>query len=123
MYFNPRPREGSDTYDLPQDYIVLISIHAPVKGATVKVKDIDLKGIISIHAPVKGATEVVSDILTNIKDFNPRPREGSDPIDVTEDNWLDNISIHAPVKGATNKTEYYDPIDFISIHAPVKGAT
>ena len=33
-----------------------ISIHAPVKGATVTVDDLDDDILISIHAPVKGAT-------------------------------------------------------------------
>ena len=57
---------------------------------------------ISIHAPVKGATlnqyENVGLVTNN---FNPRTREGCDP-------WADldylvdaDISIHAPVKGAT----------------------
>ena len=54
--FNPRSREGSD----PDTHImrsrVPISIHAPVKGATLDfVIPRGDKGI-SIHAPVKGAT-------------------------------------------------------------------
>ena len=34
MYFNPRPREGSDNIGLDIDKELNISIHAPVKGAT-----------------------------------------------------------------------------------------
>ena len=54
--FNPRSREGSDG-ELPHLQVrKLISIHAPVKGATA-VKDIVSQTTdISIHAPVKGAT-------------------------------------------------------------------
>ena len=36
---------------------ILISIHAPVKGATIDLARLDgRQGGISIHAPVKGAT-------------------------------------------------------------------
>ena len=56
--FNPRSREGSDT---GTDYVLcmacMISIHAPAKGATLRL--LDQKSIrqkISIHAPAKGAT-------------------------------------------------------------------
>ena len=55
-----------------------ISIHAPVKGATLGCLIYHKLRVISIHAPVKGAT---SHIIHNQK-------QGI-------------ISIHAPVKGAT----------------------
>ena len=35
-HFNPRSREGSDKNALYPPKIMVISIHAPVKGATVK---------------------------------------------------------------------------------------
>ena len=57
---------------------ILISIHAPVKGATLRCNMGKHIPIISIHAPVKGAT--ITDKLY------PCSRQ---------------ISIHAPVKGAT----------------------
>ena len=56
---------------------------------------------ISIHAPVKGATLSCWTTGTRTCNFNPRSREGSDcgpellPLD------RERISIHAPVKGAT----------------------
>ena len=34
----------------------IISIHAPVKGATPVAAPVDVLAVISIHAPVKGAT-------------------------------------------------------------------
>ena len=55
-----------------------ISIHAPVKGATVGHARLPAEGGISIHAPVKGATQL-----------GVRPGRAG------------RISIHAPVKGAT----------------------
>ena len=55
--FNPRSREGSDRHSVTiiRDYM-LISIHAPVKGATLSIAAPNLPPSISIHAPVKGAT-------------------------------------------------------------------
>ena len=105
--------------------VLVISIHAPVKGATMRKAFDGQVHPISIHAPVKGAT------CGLLFDFQP----------------VVYISIHAPVKGATRqngrrqrrRTLYFNPrtregcdlkvttneiiIFDISIHAPVKGAT
>ena len=56
--------------------------------------------MISIHAPAKGATRSVKGRCCSVPDFNPRSREGSDPVDVG-DYVIAHISIHAPAKGAT----------------------
>ena len=82
-HFNPRSREGSDPHIAGVNGRVLISIHAPVKGATNKRAYSRSYGAISIHAPVKGAT------------IGQRLRSPG----------LD-ISIHAPVKGATSMAEH-----------------
>ena len=58
---------------------LLISIHAPARGATATPLAEDTPLAISIHAPARGATVV----------FRAFPR-------------LSNISIHAPAPGATN---------------------
>ena len=60
----------------------MISIHAPVKGATLIHIRRHYNRDISIHAPVKGATSGVQ----------------------VGDRYLHVISIHAPVKGATAGT-------------------
>ena len=61
------------------DVAIIISIHAPVKGATCDArKKYNVPAMISIHAPVKGAT------MHGL---------GND--------FVFLISIHAPVKGAT----------------------
>ena len=100
----------------------MISIHAPVKGATRRIQQaqeavsyfnprsregsdthiigFDLSRIISIHAPVKGATDLRVESLLQLR-----------------------ISIHAPVKGATQYNTHLHILQAISIHAPVKGAT
>ena len=56
LNFNPRSREGSDSEAEPSGLKLVISIHAPVKGATAIAPPIELNTPISIHAPVKGAT-------------------------------------------------------------------
>ena len=57
----------------------MISIHAPVKGATSGLRAVAAAVRISIHAPVKGATRGSSDDCQRETNFNPRSREGSDP--------------------------------------------
>ena len=99
--FNPRSREGSDAPNFTYDkYQVKISIHAPVKGATVRFG----------HRREAG------------RNFNPRSREGSDLFNRQEAS-RQKISIHAPVKGATREYRAGTNAILISIHAPVKGAT
>ena len=99
-YFNPRSREGSDLGRNVDGYAV---------------------ALISIHAPVKGATCTVSRDIPS-QNFNPRSREGSDVLTFTLAlPYI--ISIHAPVKGATVWFSCQADTIRISIHAPVKGAT
>ena len=77
-----------------------VSIHAPVKGATLIGQPYAINQAVSIHAPVKGATRFRRDF-----------RRGT------------LVSIHAPVKGATAKAPLSRAVISVSIHAPVKGAT
>ena len=123
MYINLRTRKGCDYASFNNCCVCRISIHAPVKGATIFYKlDIDFD-IISIHAPVKGATE--ANLGRGLVKFISihAPVKGATGI-ACEDIDLVDISIHAPVKGATKQAliNLGWTID-ISIHAPVKGAT
>ena len=101
---------------------IVISIHAPAKGATVTTpENCMLLQAISIHAPTKGGTpksilfsfvtvfqstlprrerHEVSDHIVFCPDFNPRSREGSDFASRSHKHPR-QISIHAPAKGAT----------------------
>ena len=79
----------------------IVSIHAPVKGATRPRRMRRLGLPVSIHAPVKGATSSVSIGSISILCFNPRSREGSDLMAVIGVVDITQVSIHAPVKGAT----------------------
>ena len=78
--FNPRAREGRDGRKfIVSDYSAIISIHAPVKGATISLYGMPFCALsISIHAPVKGATGRTSHGKAQSNYFNPRAREGRD---------------------------------------------
>ena len=78
--------------------------------------------IVSIHAPVKGATPSIFFVMYFRDRFNPRSREGSDRPRVKE-TIASLVSIHAPVKGATSHRSRCGQSSSVSIHAPVKGAT
>ena len=115
-------REGRRKLHLTDCVLDEISIHAPPRGATSQLREIDSHGAISIHAPPRGATFQRCSI---------------------GDEW--KISIHAPPRGATdekcgNRTEevfQFTPLREgrpyiaigaigsrdISIHAPPRGAT
>ena len=62
-------------------HVIMISIHAPTRGATRRMEEYAEGNIISIHAPTRGAT------LRRMEEY----AEGN------------IISIHAPTRGATAK--------------------
>ena len=99
--FNPRSREGSDIPVECSCYYLIISIHAPARGATDRLCGEDVEAIISIHAPARGAT-----------------------LDSLAELFKDIISIHAPARGATANIDKYTwsflSIFTISNHAPRK---
>ena len=76
--FNPRSREGSDQTRSKWKLLIMISIHAPAKGATVHCPVGCVYCPISIHAPAKGATPWLQRKMPKRLNFNPRSREGSD---------------------------------------------
>ena len=83
--FNPRTREGCDDRCSPlSTSALLISIHAPVKGATTAAASGMGQTVrISIHAPVKGATIHLRQMRgTLTAHFNPRTREGCDGLQI-----------------------------------------
>ncbi len=77
--FNPRPRAGGDYLDL----------------------DLTLPLRVSIHAPVRGATLTLTLNPHTVTSFNPRPRAGGDYPLLNYTHKKETVSIHAPVRGAT----------------------
>ena len=105
--FNPRPRTGGDSLELDVQRALLVSIHAPARGATKiavrwfasatrpacfnprpRARGATLtkgrnglpveKARVSIHAPARGATRVSRSPVRSRTSFNPRPRTGGD---------------------------------------------
>ena len=98
--FNSRPSARGDSTVVPASCAVSISIHAPPRGATVRLFQIVSEvGKISIHAPPRGATASSGRQLYPLY-FNSRPSargdDGYAPCEV-----IFFISIHAPPRGAT----------------------
>ena len=143
--FNPRSREGSDGDQAVFTPVSVISIHAPVKGATRHAgrrccrtgyfnprsregSDGYMTGItqnvgISIHAPAKGATARTGKDFFRYGYFNPRSREGSDRLIFRLKEIIQEFQSTLPRRERL-KTVYLDRwCNRISIHAPAKGAT
>ena len=79
--------------------------------------------IISIHAPTRGATIRITVGLLITQNFNPRSHERSDLKKSVDDGDMMSISIHAPTRGATPSEGACSSTICISIHAPTRGAT
>ena len=61
--FNPRAREGRDVVAVVGQGAALVSIHAPVRGATPGDGPLGQSLAVSIHAPVRGATYLSLNLL------------------------------------------------------------
>ena len=101
-----------------------ISIHAPVWGATSTVERQSIVStVISIHAPVWGATYKKFEISLLHQKFQSTLPCGERPPLLPVLVLIRVISIHAPVWGATRDKFHNFIRRQISIHAPVWGAT
>ena len=100
-----------------------ISIHAPLRGATVE------QWIASIpDSNFNPRSPAGSDMPPYItcymwRHFNPRSPAGSDLGSNLKANQRQTISIHAPLRGATTVPSAVQGWRDISIHAPLRGAT
>ncbi len=99
----------------------VVSIHAPVWGATPNNARLPPGRLVSIHAPVWGATYFPVFIKFHLVFQSTRPY-GARPFSVFRYCSRD-VSIHAPVWGATECNGDYWHNRPVSIHAPVWGAT
>ena len=79
---------------------LIVSIHAPTRGATKYGKGIHQQQNVSIHAPTRGATQRMA-----------------------KNTALFKVSIHAPTRGATWQRVVSILERVVSIHAPTRGAT
>jgi len=76
--FNPRTRKGCDFGKDAVTLDLIVSIHAPARGATYRAHREHKGSVVSIHAPARGATSAMFRHAIIIK-----------------------VSIHAPARGAT----------------------
>ena len=81
--FNPRPREGGDTWDADDNAINKVSIHAPAKGATPS-RPLRFRHSLCFNPrPREGGDLQRCGLKRPLLCFNPRPREGGDTQDVS----------------------------------------
>ena len=122
-HFNPRTREGCDTISidglgdegefqsthprgvrllehLSTHHLKYISIHAPARGATGRLRFIEGVCRISIHAPARGATCLPQGHIFSCCISIHAPARGA-TIHQSGNLWVGSISIHAPARGAT----------------------
>ena len=99
MSFNPRAREGRDLTSHNKMLLVVVSIHAPVKGATPN--DARRRTTRGFNPRAREGRDTCKWCLSQgVRCFNPRAREGRDK-EIIDKYWCYVVSIHAPVKGAT----------------------
>jgi len=144
--FNPRPREGGDPELQAMSMIILVSIHAPAKGATTKPEAsfpryslfqstpprrgrragrwrVLPESQVSIHAPAKGATRRHRIDQREQPRFNPRPREGGDERALATGQSYNMFQSTPPRRGRRPALQPVRSTGDVSIHAPAKGAT
>ena len=79
--------------------------------------------VVSIHAPAKGATATDIAPTPYFYCFNPRPREGGDGAVAAAGYGTRRVSIHAPAKGATTPSGAGRRARTFQSTPPAKGAT
>ena len=80
MRFNPRAHAGRDHGLQLSHYGGMVSIHAPMQGATFKKQQWLDREKVSIHAPMQGATKQKTAAPGALCCFNPRAHAGRDDI-------------------------------------------
>ena len=142
--FNPRSREGSDTKRAGSNGKIIISIHAPAKGATRWARRSKRYERFQSTLP-RRERRCIAGRCRGSCYFNPRSREGSDVIDAIDPSadlvfqstlprrerrspgksggWMSSDFNPRSREGSDQVVHFGRPHDRISIHAPAKGAT
>ena len=101
---------------------VVVSIHAPARGATGGEYGLFLLARVSIHAPARGATVNLSPPVPPSEVSIHAPARGATDIPAAVVSHRE-VSIHAPARGATLTGGWLQNSAKVSIHAPARGAT
>ena len=94
-----------------------------MRGATAGIVSGYFNDPVSIHAPMRGATVRRPENVSYGRSFNPRAHAGRDLVMLESIQSLTDVSIHAPMRGATKTAATAQSTAFVSIHAPMRGAT
>ncbi len=122
-YFNPRSHEGSDRrYHRPErDPLFQSTLPRGERHGSSQFSGMPV--VISIHAPTRGATHGSANQYKSNLIFQSTLPRGERRLDTKAMKCNNKISIHAPTRGATGKRSYKKEFQHISIHAPTRGAT
>ena len=144
LRFNPRPRAGGDAAVAAAAYLIIVSIHAPVRGATAPRPFTVAPSEFQSTPPCGGRHFVGFDQPVFVQFQSTPPCGGRRHCSLTSRHTLmfqstppcggrqgtgygwgcpTGVSIHAPVRGATLGRLSERPQGSVSIHAPVRGAT
>ena len=116
------PTRGA-TFSWWHTYVIInVSIHAPTRGATYLGVAPSCHHQVSIHAPTRGATNKNLKVKHNYLGFNSRTHAGCDSCRPSTRIYA-YVSIHAPTRGATQSRLWRLQGFSVSIHAPTRGAT
>ena len=143
--FNPRPRAGGDAVVAPivaaisgvsihapargatcrlrgRAADVSVSIHAPARGATLTPWSSDRAGVVSIHAPARGATSCARSNRTFSPLFQSTPPRGGRPIH--GGGLRPGASFNPRPRAGGDSISKDNMVEqSVSIHAPARGAT
>ena len=121
LYFNSRPSARGDMPGTGEPTARKISIHAPPRGATERMRLRRGWGDISIHAPPRGATSAAQN-QSGCSHFNSRPSARGDAYKQPRKYVSLHFNSRPSARGDwVRKIKTID--DPISIHAPPRGAT
>ena len=123
LNFNPRSHEGSDLCRRWIRRSIMISIHAPTRGATC-FTHYDFPFLLYFNPRSHEGSDRYLLIIFLLADrFQSTLPRGERPTSTGKTGTTATISIHAPTRGATNLMNANVTKYFISIHAPTRGAT
>ena len=93
------------------------------KGRDYRVKNLFTRIMVSIHAPARGATseETHGKVMHGM--FQSTRPQGARPRVCDLGMHFEHVSIHAPARGATDVSYFIEHVVSVSIHAPARGAT
>ena len=102
--------------------VSVVSIHAPLRGATSGARGTGAPSHVSIHAPLRGATVTVCPAALPPGSFNPRTPAGCDSIISRTVIGARGFNPRTPA-GCDTEVCAMKKIVAVSIHAPLRGAT